>query len=710
MSPYVHAALTVRRTARASYGFAAAAGWMSLILAQRFSGALGTLHGVVLGALSMIAATRVLARWRLEDAQQEGELVPRRDVALLDLELGLLLLAAVFTLVQATGGLGGPLHPLVYVAVAFTAAFASKPMGWILAATTVAIELALEASSAEPFEPRRAALHVAFIGLFGALNVLFVRAEIARVRERSRKERHDAAQKERQDLRLFRLVGAPSSGAGDDSRAEERVARSSVSEVRDALYHVLELLKRTLDLHTCILLFSDPDGRLRIVELVTDSDDVGEGPFEAGAGAVGAVATRGLSMCLEHLKVGYKGLCYYRSPSVVRSFCAVPVVENGHLRGALCADRIEDRPFTPRDEEILKSAIAQVLRAIQNERVFVQLERSKREQAVLFKASQALGAALTEDQVIEAGLSAAGAIARYDFAAITRFDAEKKQHSVMCAVGEGAEPVRGLTFKDNASLTAMAVKNKHYLPYRGEFDGRQQTLYTSKVRMPDLRSVLVLPLVVREDAIGTLALATERSDAFPDTVRPTLQVLANQLAIALGNARAVKRLEEMATTDGLTGCLNKRAFLDELENKIRSAERFKKRLSLLVTDIDHFKSVNDTYGHATGDVVIKELGAILMRAKRETDRVARFGGEEFCVLCEETDTEGAVQLAERIRDELARHVFQTELGKLSVTCSIGVATYPHDAKNGAELFEITDKALYAAKRGGRNRVCTERDV
>jgi two-component system cell cycle response regulator len=711
MSTLVHAALTFRKTARASFGFGLAAIFLALPLLGVFRGdALGTEH-VVLGlAWAAVVASRGASRF---SRNETGADAPGREALLRDLELGLDLLAGTHALVQVFGGLEGPLYPMVYVLVAFFASFAQRPAGSILVLAAIAYELVLWLL-APAIDANRAALHGVFIVFFGILNLLFTRAEIARVRERGKKERDEEKQRIADDVKLFRLVGAPSSGGAADEAlkegGEDKAHRSSIDEVRDSLFHVLELLKQTLDLQTCILLFSEPDGRLRIAEMVTDNEEVLDGPFDAGAGAVGAVASRGLTMNLEHIKPGYKGLCYYRGPSSVRAFLGVPVVENGQLRGALCADRIDDRPFTPRDEEVLKHAVGQALRAIRNERVFVQLERAKREQTLLFRASRELGAALTEDQVIEAGLNAAAGIARFDFAAITSFDAEKKMHRVRVAVGEGSEGLSGLSFKDNASITAMVVKNKHYLPYRGDFDPRQQMLYSPKASLPDMRSALVMPLVVREDCIGTLAIAAKRPSAYGDAVRPTLEVLANQLAISLSNARAVKRLEEMATTDGLTGCLNKRAFLDELEAKIRSAGRFKKKLSLIVTDIDHFKSVNDTYGHATGDVVIKELGAILIRMKRETDRVARFGGEEFCILCEETDTEGALLLAERVREELLKTIFPTELGKLKVTASLGVATYPQDAADEKGLFEITDKALYAAKHAGRNRVCTVKDL
>lgn len=706
MTALVQAAVTARKTARAwlGLGIAAAFAFVPLLGVFRPGSGLehgfGLEHGIIALAWASWFGVRASARFRIAESRHEARW--------LDFELGLLLLIGVHAIVQSMGGLDGPLYPMTYVLVAFLAAFAQAPIGTVLVVVSIVYE-ALVWLVAEPsLAADRVLIHGVFILFFGVLNLVFTRVEIARVRENSKRERDEEKAKVDADVKLFRLVGAPSAEATEGS--SDKVVRSSVDEVRDSLFHVLDLLKRTLELHTAILLFAGEDKKLRIIEMATDSDDVDEGPFEGASGAVGAVATRGLVMNLENLKSGYRGLCYYREgTSKARTFLGVPVIEHGQLRGALCADRLDDRPFTAREEEILKSAVGQVLRGIQNERVFVQLERSKREQAQLFKASRELGAALTEDQVLDAGLASAAALARFDFAAITYFDPEKKQHSVRIARGEGADAVQGLVFKDNHSLAAMVVKNKHYLPYKGELDPKQ-VLYSQRVTLPPMQSALVLPLVVREDAIGTLSVAATRGSAFGEGVRSTLQVLANQLAIAVSNARAVKRLEEMATTDGLTGCLNKRAFLEELDAKLASAQRFQKKLSLIVTDIDHFKNVNDTYGHATGDVVIKELGAILLRMKRETDRVARFGGEEFCVLCEETDTEGAIQLAERVREELMRTVFQTELGKLKITGSLGVATYPHDASTSAELFEITDKALYAAKHAGRNRVCTVKDL
>jgi diguanylate cyclase (GGDEF)-like protein len=704
MTALVQAALTLRRSARASLGHVAAVVFGLLVLLGPFRDRdkVGVEHALLGCAWLAVALTRGTSRVRAQGA---------RTTTALDLELALLMLPMAHGLLQLFGGLLGPFYPALYVLVAFVAAVAERSVAGVFVLVSIGYEAALFFVTEGHTDPKPFALHAAFLTLFGLLSAIFTQAEITRVRRENERELADEKRRVSDDARMFRLVTTPSEAHVSD---EARLTRSSVEEVRQALYFNLDLLKRTMQLHTCVLLMADsragdkedPDkpDPLRIAELATDSDHIASGPFAPGAGAVGASYQRGVTTTLEHLRDGYGGICYYQRPAAVRSFIAVPVREHGQTRGVLCADRIEDRPFTPAEEQVLSASIAHLLRALENERLFVQLERSKREHAVLHKASQALGAAQDEPAVLDAALSAASEIAPYDFAAVTCYDVETRTHAVRRAVGERAQELHNLSFRDNTSLTAMAVKNRHYLPYRGEFDAASQVVYTRKHSLSGMQSLLILPLVVRDTPIGTLALAAARKDAFGSTVRPTLTVLANQLAVALSNAASVKRLEELATTDGLTGCFNKRYFNEQLRAKLSAAERFERKLSLVITDIDHFKGVNDTYGHAVGDAVIKELGAILMRLKRETDVVARFGGEEFCILCEETTTEGATLLAERVREELAATSFETELGRLQVTCSLGVATYPEHAKTREALFETSDRALYRAKHGGRNRV------
>jgi diguanylate cyclase (GGDEF)-like protein len=691
----VQAALTVRRSARGAFGYFAAFG-LGLLVALGLFGrreALGLEHLVVFAAWAVVLGARVSGRVRER----------RKDPAQswLDFEVALLLLAAAHALLQMFGGLGSPFYPLMYAFVAFVAAFADRAAARAFVTFAIGFEALLYFVTEGRDDAQTFVLHTGLLALFGFLNAAFTQAEIRRVRIDGQRELRDEKQRVREDARMFRLVAAPTDSAPD----EERMTRSSVEEVHQALFFNLDLLKRTLRLHSCVLLMCDDAGdKLRVVELSTDSDDIAQGPFAPGSGAVGAAYQRGLTMNLEHLRPGYNGICYYQKAAQVSAFVAVPVREGGAVRGVLCADRVQDVSFGPAEEDVLTHAVQHLLRALENERVFTQLERSKREHAVLRRASQAIGAALTEQAVLEAALTAAAEIAPYDFAAVTQYDPDTRVHCVRKAIGEGAANVHNLSFRDNTSLTAMAVKNRHYLPYRGEFDAASQVVYTRKANLSGMQSLLILPLLVRDTAIGTLALAAHRPEAFGHQVRPALSALSAQLAVALSNAESVRRLEELATTDGLTGCFNKRYFNEQLKAKLSAAERFGRKLSLIITDIDHFKVVNDTYGHATGDVVIKELGAILTRLKRETDIVARFGGEEFCLLCEETDAHGAANLAERVRQELECTTFETELGKLKVTCSLGVATYPDHGRNREGLFEGADRALYKAKHAGRNRI------
>jgi diguanylate cyclase (GGDEF)-like protein len=622
-----------------------------------------------------------------------------------DFELGGLGVVAVHGVLTHAGGHAGPLYPIVYVLVALVCAFSRPVPAALVLAMLIVLEGAIRAVLAERgLAPLL--MHGAFIVTFAVLNLVFLRAEIARIRLRARSRLEAEIASMRDAARSYRLLGSTDGNAGRApvrSGEDERLARSSVEEIHQAVLFALDLLRQSLGLHTALLLWLNEAGtHARISELSTGSDDVAEGPFLCGDGVIGAVLVRRASVLLEGLKASYK-LPYYNGACPVRAVAGVPVMEHGQPRGVLLVDRTGDRAFSRDDEQTLTTSARYIARAIQNERVFVQLERAKVEQGKLYRAAEALGAALTEAEVVEAGVKSAREVALFDFAAVTLFDAAQKTHQVRAVSGEGCDALLGAQFPHNTSLCSMVVQNRHALPYKGEFDPAHHVLFAKKLAAPPMTSILVLPLLVHERALGTLILGAKRKAAFGDAVRPTLEVLARHMAVSLANARMVKKLEELATTDGLTGLLNKRAMLDMAQNKVAAAVRFSRHLSVMVVDIDFFKKVNDVHGHDVGDLVIRGLGDVLRHAKRTTDAVARFGGEEFVVICEETDAKGAMLLAERVRKEVEAKVFATQSGPLKVTCSVGLATFPEAGRDWETLFKAADAALYASKRGGRNR-------
>jgi diguanylate cyclase (GGDEF)-like protein len=166
-----------------------------------------------------------------------------------------------------------------------------------------------------------------------------------------------------------------------------------------------------------------------------------------------------------------------------------------------------------------------------------------------------------------------------------------------------------------------------------------------------------------------------------------------------------RQLQEMANRDGLTGLYNHRYFHEQLSQDFLRAKRYHENLSCVLFDIDFFKKFNDTYGHQTGDIVLKALASVVQHATRESDLAARYGGEEFALILYHTDGPAAYEAAERLRTMVESHEVQDNGNVLRVTISIGVATFPHErVQNSKELVDYADQALYKAKDNGRNRV------
>ena len=219
-------------------------------------------------------------------------------------------------------------------------------------------------------------------------------------------------------------------------------------------------------------------------------------------------------------------------------------------------------------------------------------------------------------------------------------------------------------------------------------------------------SLLSVPMVAKGRVLGVLDFFRGRCNAFDDHDVALLTAVAGQAALAIENARLFQEQAALALTDGLTGLLNRRALDQRLDEEIHRARRFGGELSLLMIDVDHFKEFNDKHGHLLGDHVLRQVARTLRRQLRKGDVLARFGGEEFCVVLVRTPLAEATEVAEKLRASVADRTYARMRNdrRLKITISVGAAGLQQQYATPAELLDAADSALYAAKHAGRDCV------
>ncbi|HJW74420.1 MAG TPA: diguanylate cyclase, partial [Thermoleophilia bacterium] len=220
---------------------------------------------------------------------------------------------------------------------------------------------------------------------------------------------------------------------------------------------------------------------------------------------------------------------------------------------------------------------------------------------------------------------------------------------------------------------------------------------------------IVVPLAIRDKVVGVMCLDRLGDRTFDEEELEPAKLFANLAAIAMENASLYEKSQQRAVTDSLTGLYNHGYLQDLIQREVKRAERYPKKLTLLMLDLDHFKEINDRFGHQRGDKVLRKVAAILTSCCRDTDYVARYGGDEFVVLMPETSSEHARRLAERVRSRVsALKVAPGESYTISVSC--GIADFPACGTDAAVVVSAADTALLWAKRHGRDRCFYYRDI
>lgn len=338
-----------------------------------------------------------------------------------------------------------------------------------------------------------------------------------------------------------------------------------------------------------------------------------------------------------------------------------------------------------------------------------QVIRSKSEQLealnqVAIAISSSLGLQEVLDRIMRSGIALSASKA----ACIAFYNEESQRFEEWHTQGLPEHFTKNMSFRPGGLADETFSSGKHIVS-----NDRPETVHklSKLARDEGILGFVCLPLISHSRRLGVLYLYRYDRDTFLPEEINLLSTFAHLAAGALENARLHAQTLSLATTDTLTSLLNRRVFDERLHGEMQRSRRYGKSFSLLMLDIDHFKNVNDSYGHPVGDAVLKQLAAILKKQARDVDSVARYGGEEFVIVAPELNGSSAKLVGERIRKAVASAAFILPDGReIGVTVSIGIACYPHCADSVEIMIERADQALYLAKHEGRNRVYLYREL
>jgi len=490
----------------------------------------------------------------------------------------------------------------------------------------------------------------------------------------------------------------------EDGRRARQLDRAA--ELDEALARLVRLARASLGAHAAI--YFDVD-RQREAAYLRAAD----GPSNLVRGSVMGLGEDPFAFVLDRRAAFYAtdfkrllwSLPYYKGEVRVGSLLAVPVWTAEVVSGVLVADMLEIQALTGGAHELLESFAAMAADVILRTRASLGREEVGQEFKAVYAVSRDLAALTERAPVNRLLLRSARQLVPLEAAAVVMEDEAETRYVVEAGHGwahelEGREVA--ITERTWAAWVLRSGDDSCLLDDVAGHENPMPILVLDEG--PDrAESLLAVPLKASTRTLGALMLMGRRG-AFDATASRVLGVLANQAAAALSTIQMKDRIRDMAMRDGLTGLYNRRAFDDQLRHALGREDRQKGRLGLVLLDIDHFKKLNDTFGHPAGDAVLRHTAHVVERHLRRADEAARFGGEEFALILPNTEEAGAVRLAERVQGAVEKAQLVFEGARLSVTVSLGVAVWPSDGQDEEALIAAADRALYAAKQAGRNRV------
>jgi diguanylate cyclase (GGDEF)-like protein len=385
----------------------------------------------------------------------------------------------------------------------------------------------------------------------------------------------------------------------------------------------------------------------------------------------------------------------YRPARPAKCLCAVPILLGAKPSGAIVAMNTErEYLFEQRDLDVLMTAAGQVSVAVENARLFAEEQRRSRQLAFLNNISRT---AISSDDPVHMLGQIVGEIQKnftFDHIGIGLLDYGTKEIEIKAEAGATAHAV-GRRIPLGVGILGRVARTGERALVQNGMEGQMGAV------VADSRSVLCIPITYGETLLGALNIESRSESAFFPQDVLILNTLADLLATALHNAFVFQKLQQQSITDGLTGIKTRRFFWEALSAEWKRGSRSGRPFSVVLIDLDKFKEVNDTMGHFEGDLVLARVGRLLEQKSRQSNVVARYGGDEFIILMPETGPDQAQVLAERLRQWIATDPM---LAEHHITGSFGVASFPTHGFSIEDIIRVADAGMYVSKRSGGNRV------
>ena len=394
------------------------------------------------------------------------------------------------------------------------------------------------------------------------------------------------------------------------------------------------------------------------------------------------------------------------SKTAIHSWLGAPLIVHDQIIGMIALEKSEKNFYTNNHVKLASAFADQVSISLHNAQLFKNEQHRVLELDALRDTLFDVSNELELSQLLPAILRRAISLLNANAGELALYDSNKQELKVVVSQSVGKD-VTGITIAPGEGLFGKVVETLQPIIVQDYQQWDKRLLhYEGQV----VRSVIANPLMSGKRLLGVIGIARNISTVpFTEKDQNLLSLFGQQAAIAIKNAELFNEVETLTKIDVLTGTYNRRGFDELCQRELNRTRRSNQSQSMLMIDIDYFKSVNDRYGHPFGDQILCMLSNELQNNLRETDILCRYGGEEFAILLPETNIKTAKIIAERLRIKVANKTFEVQELTLNITISIGISWMPGDKAELYYLLDRADEAMYLAKRCGRNTVCVYQD-